>query len=106
MGVVVRRPLALRIPRTTDMLRRVRVRFMFPVPERENFRIERHVSQKVQKEHEQWAGTYAGMPVLAVEQSDFSHGFSRESAIRALDQGSSAFCGVLATQLIHTTHDG
>lgn len=105
-GVEVRRAIQLPASKPSGVLRRARIRFMFPVPEREHFRSERHVTQKLKKEHESWARTYPGVCVLAVEESGFAHGLAQETVIAALEESGTAFAGVLATQIFHPIQDG
>jgi hypothetical protein len=48
------------------------IRFLFPVPAREAFRLERHVRDKVEKEN-RWASSYKGVALFAMEQPTLGH---------------------------------
>lgn len=56
-----------------------RILLRLPIPATEKRRLADRIRRKLEREHSQWAGDYQGVPVLAVEESDYSLGVEKDS---------------------------
>lgn len=79
-------------------LRRVRLRFLFPVRTDERVRVLGHLRPKIAKEMTSWANTFAGSPLLAIEESDGSQdGLVRPELNEIINGDGSPFWGAFLT---------
>jgi hypothetical protein len=97
-GLKVQRLVLADLPRFPGERRRARVRFLLPMGKAERTRVLGHVGSKLPKEVASWAGSYTGVPVFAIEQSDSIHSgrLRGDVDVIMLDE-SHAFGGILMT---------
>ncbi len=96
-GIKVRRETSSRLP--LDGMWDVRVHFRLPVPSREKYRISSKIRDKLVHENTQWAGRYAGIPILCIEESDFCVGLHKDEIdLHLRPDAAHAFQGIVATQ--------
>jgi len=81
------------------------LRFLFPIPARENHRIGRTLHEKLFRETHVWAGRFSGIPLLAAEDSDFGHGLSEETVAALLADPQHSFALLLFTQAFFPEND-
>lgn len=77
--------------------RRVRIKARVPVPANERKRIAGKIIEKIQKEDE-WASQYDGVPLFAVEESNFGLLMDAADIRQILDDRSHSFAGFLITR--------
>lgn len=93
---VTRTPLAV-VSRLPAQRRRAHVRFFFPVRSPEKKRVLAHAWEKIEKERA-WAASYAGVPILAIEESDsLLGGALKEEFSELAKEGGNPFAGILLT---------
>jgi hypothetical protein len=96
-GVKVSRNSYSRLP--FDGLWETTVLLLMPVPAKEKHRHTLNIRDKLDAEQKQWAATYAGVPVLCVEESKFCLGLDRDELEPYLQADAPhAFQGIAATQ--------
>jgi hypothetical protein len=104
-GVRARRVILLSSPWKIGTARRLRVRFLFPVPSAEKVRIDRQIADKLVKE-DRWASSFEGVAIMAIEQSAFTRGLGKTDLEAVASNSGNAFTGAIATQLTHPTTNG
>lgn len=96
-GVKVTRTSHARFP--YDVIWEVHVHLKLPVPGREKYRIASKIRDKLAHEQSQWASTYAGTPMLCVEESDYCLGLEKDDIAPHLQPNAPhSFQGIIATQ--------
>jgi hypothetical protein len=91
-GVHVRRVTAANSTVPTASLR-----FLFPVPAREAFRLDRHVREKVEKEN-RWASSYQGVALFAMDQPTLGHDLDQNIFRELLSAPSSGLAAVIMSR--------
>jgi hypothetical protein len=76
---------------------RIRVRLEFPVSAWDQRRVLGAASNKMDFEAGRWARGYAGVPLIAIEESDGAHGGTLQSDLRGIMQEPNVFAGILLT---------
>lgn len=95
-GVTAKRITAL--PTQSPCNWETRIIFRLPVPACEKQRLADNIRVKLEKEDAQWAGQYSGIPVLAVEESDYSLGVEKDAMAPLLSATARhSFVGLLCT---------
>jgi hypothetical protein len=98
---------AYRRPAPGERRQRLHITLRYPVPAVERARIAQTLTDKVSQENTTWASTYPGIPLFAVDESDFSLGLEDGDLAELSGPGAlHSFQGLLVSRADFIDNDG